>query len=183
MKALDPALLPQILLYEPETGKLFWRVRTESLFAATEKNIKRSCAVWNVRYANKEALSRIGVHGYPSGTIFNKGVLAHRVIWALVTGEWPPGEIDHIDGNRANNRFDNLRAVTRRQNAKNIGKMSTNTSGVKGVCWHRVAKKWLAQINVDCTHIHLGLFTDITDAAKAYERASEEMHGNFRRMM
>ncbi len=86
---------------------------------------------------------------------------------------------DHINGNGLDNRRCNLRPATASQNRCNRGKQSNNTSGYKGVCWDR--KKWRAYIGVNGKRIHLGLFDNIKDAARAYNEAALKYHKEFAR--
>ena len=100
----------------------------------------------------------------------------HRIIWALVTGVWPSGEIDHKDYNHHNNAIDNLRDTTRSGNMQNLGRRSTNTSGVTGVNWSNSHGKWEACICVQYKRIKLGRFDALAEAAKA-RKAAEEFYG------
>src|SRR5437879_12879405 len=84
-----------------------------------------------------------------------KSVYAHRLAFYLQTGRWPK-YVDHINGNKLDNRWCNLREATMAQNKANEGLRSSNTSGWKGVSWHKKAKKWSAQIGD--TGGYLGLF-------------------------
>jgi HNH endonuclease/AP2 domain len=89
--------------------------------------------------------------------------------------------IDHIDGDRLNNQRSNLRLCTPAESARNT-KARGGSSRFKGVCWHRGAQKWMAQIQVDRVNHHLGLFIAEEDAATAYRQAALKMHGNFARI-
>jgi hypothetical protein len=88
-------------------------------------------------------------------------------------------EVDHADLNGLNNQRSNLRLATKSDSQRNKGISSNNTSGFKGVSWHRHTSKWRATIKVDDHQIQLGGFTDPMDAAKAYDRAAIEYHGEF----
>jgi hypothetical protein len=89
------------------------------------------------------------------------------------------GAPDHIDRNGLNNRRDNLRPDPHGQGNANRTRFANNTSGLKGVCWHRQLAKWRAQIKVAGKQRHLGLFADPIEAAKAYDRAALEAFGEF----
>ena len=91
-------------------------------------------------------------------------------------------QIDHINGNRLDNRRSNLRVVTVGDNRKNTGIRSDNTSGYKGVSWDKKNSKWKVAIYVNSKYVHLGRFTDIEDAALAYNTAALEYHGEFARL-
>ncbi|MCK5643692.1 MAG: HNH endonuclease, partial [Gammaproteobacteria bacterium] len=88
-------------------------------------------------------------------------------------------EIDHANRNRLDNRKENLRQCTPSQNKWNIGKRGNNTSGYKGVCWKKDKQKWVACIRKDHKVTWLGHFKDKIKAAKAYDKAALELHGQF----
>lgn len=95
----------------------------------------------------------------------------HRIIWKMVTGKDPVEELDHIDHDPRNNRMENLREVTRSENMMNASKAKNNTSGVTGVCWHKHAQKWKADIQVEGNKIYIGLFTQRWHAIRARKLA------------
>ena len=146
-----PEELRKRLRYDPETGKLYW--------------LRGVCEI-------VEAFTARDSGRYLNGRINQKTFRAHRVIWALVYGEWPKGEIDHINGQRDDNRLCNLRCVTRAENARNRARMKRNTSGRTGVYWQGRCGKWVASIN----GTYLGIFERFEDAVAARERAEIE-HG------
>jgi hypothetical protein len=121
-----------------------------------------------------------GNHGYAQRRLGKRGRMLgmHRVIM----GEPKGFLVDHIDGDGLNNCRSNLRVATHAQNLCNRGKNSNNTSGFKGVNWHKNAKKWAAAIMVNRRSHHLGLFSDVQEAAKAYDIAALELHGEFARL-
>lgn len=160
-------LLRQLLSYEPETGKLFWRKR-EPHFFKTSQEFKR----WNRRYANKPAF-RINPQGYVSGMIFRQMHRAHRIIWAMQYGEWPPHDIDHINGDRSDNRLCNLRSVTRRENTLNQTRRRNNKSGRTGVC-QSTNGKWRTYISGNGKIKHLGVFNTLEEAIKVRVKAEAE---------
>jgi hypothetical protein len=106
-------------------------------------------------------------------------VQAHRVAWLFIHGEWPDHEVDHMDRNRSNNAAGNLRKASRSENGGNKTIHRNNTSGKKGVSWHKRLGKWAAYIRVDDQLKHLGYFEDIDDAAAAYRAAAVEFFGEF----
>ena len=111
---MTPAELKTLLSYDPETGELTWRVR----------GVPRI----DNRLAGKPAL--IGTSdGYRVGKIMTQNLKAHRVAWAIYYGEWPKAMLDHINGNRADNRIVNLRTVSPVQNSQNQRPHKSNTSG------------------------------------------------------
>lgn len=177
----SPEVLRQLLRYEPETGKLFWRERGPEWFNAGNTSAEANCAAWNRRQAGKEALISYS-HGYRSGGILGRAFLAHRVIWAIVHGEWPVEQVDHINLDRSDNRISNLRAATSSENKCNTKAKSTNTSGFKGVCWHKQRSRWHAQIAVAGKHKSLGLYGTAEEAHAAYCKAASEIHGSFARV-
>lgn len=165
---IDPALLRKLLRYDPETGKLFWLRRTAE--------IDPRCNHFNAQFAGKEALyGSSSSSGYRQGAIFNRQYLAHRVIWALVYGEWPTC-IDHINGVRTDNRLSNLRSVTKRENALNQRRRAKSSSNVIGVYWVSHANKWRAEIKESSRRVHLGYFTKLEDA-KAARKVAEQRLG------
>jgi hypothetical protein len=93
-----------------------------------------------------------------------------------MTGKFPKLDIDHIDGNGINNKWNNLREVTRSQNCRNIKLASNNTSGFIGVRWNEENKKWRALIGIDRKSKHLGYFDNLEEAIMARKNA-ERMFG------
>lgn len=166
-KALPPQdTLRQLLRYDPNTGKLFWRERGPEWF--TTDRVRKT---WNARYAGQEALSMVDpTNGYKKGSVFHSTCYAHRVAWTLVHGSCG-GEIDHINGDRTDNRLDNLRLVDRVGNSRNHARNMNNSSGVTGVYWDRRRAKWTAAIKIDYKTVYLGAFDNLDDAAQARKHA------------
>lgn len=158
-------LLRKLLRYDPETGELLWRSRDVSLFKA-----EHDCNAWNARFAEKPA-GGIDGNGYTLVRLLGRRSGLHRIAWAIHHGAWPADQIDHINGDTADNRIVNLREVTNQENGKNQKMPCNNTSGVMGVHWYKPGAKWQARIMVDGKYISLGYFDSIEDAAAARAKA------------
>ena len=173
-----PTALRLLLRYEPETGKLFFRKR--ALAWSTDK---AQAMAWNAKYADKETFRSIGTNGYLMGYILGANKTAHRVIMAMHLGMWPTCDVDHIDGDRHNNRLENLRLATRQQNLRNTGSRKGSSSQFCGVGWDASRGKWTTYCTgPDGRMRHLGRFADEADAARAYDKAAREWHGEFARL-
>lgn len=165
----SPDVLRQLLRYDQETGKLFWMPRGPEWFPAGTNP-----SSWNKRMANKEAAWDSG-QGYYRITVLHVGVGAHRVAWALTHGEWPSGPLDHINGDRRDNRLSNLRLSTVAENNRNCRKRRDNSSGMAGVYYCRTFNRWKAQVRLNGKSISLGTFTDREDAMAARIKAIENL--------
>lgn len=103
--------------------------------------------------------------------------LAHHISWLMHYDEWPRRMLDHINGNRDDNRPANLRLATAEINAQNQqGAPRHNTSGIRGVSWDRTRGKWMAKISIGGRGRNLGRFNSIEEATAAYEAARAEHH-------
>jgi hypothetical protein len=117
-------------------------------------------------------------NGYKSVRINNVIVKQHRVIFVMFNG-YLPYYIDHIDGNRSNNKIENLRDANACQNSRNAKTPKRNSSGVKGVSWHKLKNKWIASCSVNGSLKHIGYFEEMKEAEKAVRAFRNEHHGNF----
>lgn len=120
----------------------------------------------------------IAVNGYAVARIQGKVVYMHRLLLLADKGQ----VVDHINGNKLDNRFSNLRLCTNAQNARNQKIRSNNTSGFKGVSWDKSHRKYHAYIKVNYRRKHLGYFDDIVDAKNAYIAGTVKYHGEFARV-
>lgn len=160
MKALDQAQLRATLSYDEETG-LF--TRTVSSGGAKAGDV---CGCQNVG-------------GYIQVSVRGRLYLAHRLAWLYIYGVWPPFHTDHVNGDKTDNRIANLRLATSAQNCANTGPSRNNTSGVKGVYWSKIRKKWVAQIGVGGRTINLGGFASLDEAQSARLAAEASVQGEF----
>jgi hypothetical protein len=128
----------------------------------------------------KEKAVRVDHRGYHRISVGKFGKrLAHRVAWALMNNAWPKQHIDHVDQNKLNNIYSNLRECSHNDNQHNQPRRRNNKSGFKGVCWMKSNSKWHAQICTNSKVKSLGFFTEKEDAARAYDIAALELHGEF----
>lgn len=173
-----PELLRQLLRYEPDTGKLYWRSRPVSFFKDRYRSAEGCAANWNSRWAGKEAFTARMRHGHLQGRVEYRAYLAHRVAWAIHYGEWPKGEIDHINHDAGDNRIANLRDVTHAQNMQNQSFRRNNSSGITGVI--RMGDKWVARLRHGGRFLYLGRFACVEDAVAARKAAEVRLgfHAN-----
>ena len=158
--------LRQRLDYNPKTGEFFWKRRDDGG--------SRAVASWNERFAGRAALTNKHPKGYLQGAIKKRSFLAHRAAWAITHGEWPSNQIDHINGDRSDNRLDNLREFTAGQNARNR-KRREGRKGKVGVTWYADCRKWRAQIQANGVHISLGYYDDYKAAVAARLEAERDL--------
>lgn len=163
----DISILAEFLDYNPTTGRIYWNYRDIRWFKST-----RDCKIWNTKNAFNEAFTHT-VTGYRTGRLLGHSYLAHKLIFKILHGT-EPTEIDHIDGDRQNNKPDNLRAVTRNENMQNRKTPSSNKSGAMGVCYFKRTSRWCAYISINGKRVHLGFFKDIADAIAARQTAIQQ---------
>jgi len=159
---LTQEIVRELIDYFPETGACIWKERDVKWFANPQ--VQKS---WNKRCAGKPALMAKSGIGYLCGTIFNKKMYVHRLAWFWMTGEWPD-QIDHINGIRDDNRWKNLRNVSILVNHKNQKARTNNTSGYKGVWFHKQLEKWAAEITINGINKKLGTFDTPELAFESY---------------
>ncbi|MNQ96595.1 AP2 domain protein [compost metagenome] len=169
MRKITFEAVASAISYDPETGE-FTRIG----FSEDEKRNTRP-DIHGVSAGGKNGM------GYLSISIADKHYLAHRLAFLLMTGRMPAKGIDHIDGDPLNNKWSNLRECNQSQNLANRGKTKASTSGVKGVTWCAMTRKWRTKITVNYKTIHLGRFSNLEDAGKAYATACKLYFGEFGR--
>ena len=160
---LTQDLIRELLHYDPETGEFRWR--------------RASTGGRRGRSAGARAGYRLRT-GYWFVGLNRRRYLAHRLAWLYMTGEWPPEEIDHVNGDRADNRWANLRLASKSQNMANAPAKKSNKLGMRGVFKTRNGR-YQAQITVNRQVKHLGTFNTPEEARAAYLKASRQGHGEF----
>jgi hypothetical protein len=156
---MDAVELATLVAYDPLTGQLTYLERPRAYFKSDT-----SWKTWNTRFSGRPAMNVKSLRGYLVGRVNSVSMKAHRAAWALHYGEWPKHEIDHINGNKMDNRIENLRDVQTLENGKNRPKQINNTSGVTGVGYSQAKGKWFARIKVNQKLIHLGHFSTKEEA-------------------
>ena len=159
-KELDLELVKKHLYYDPHTG-LFHRLKAH-----------RTVKVGDIAGSPVESSTKPGKFYIRIG-VLGKYVWAHRLAWAIMTGNWPKGEIDHIDQNSENNIYSNLRECTKEINAKNLSRYRNNSTGFPGVS-KRDNGKYRSRIMVNKKPISLGDWDTIEEAVNARESAKRK---------
>lgn len=153
----------ELFSYDKETGVITWKT-------ITSKRAKIGSVAGHLS------------HGYRIINIDKKKYFAHKIVWMIENGSLPNSFIDHIDGNPLNNVITNLRLATHSQNMFNLKTPITNTSGYKGVHFHKGARKWRSVAWQNNKPVHIGMFDDPIDAAKAYNNWCIQHRGTFARI-
>jgi hypothetical protein len=168
MPSLTQEYLRSILDYDPSTGAFTWKWRKD----------KRPNQ--NARDCGREA-GCIRPTGYRFISVDGRHWAAHRLAFIWMTGTQPNGDVDHINLDKADNRWINLRPATRSQNCANVPCHRRNKSGLKGVHFQKDAGRWVAYITVNRTRKHLGMFATKEEAAQARASAASVLYGEFAR--
>jgi hypothetical protein len=159
MCKIDIEDLRQHIGYDPQTGRMWWKVSTAHAVKPGDP-----------------AFSTLSKNGYLHGSFRGVKTYGHRVALAHFYGSWPEDDTDHINGNRSDNRISNLRPVTRSTNCRNAALPSHNTSGVVGVHFAKRQNRWMAHIKTKGKFRFLGYFDAKADAIAA-RKAAEIEHG------
>ena len=154
--------LKTLLRYDSDTGHIYW-------IAPGKGKIKK-----------KPAGTKL-YSGYIGVLINGKRYQAHRLAWALHTGDWPADQIDHINGDKTDNRICNLREATNAQNGKNVKLSKLNKTGFPGVSWYPTHKKYRVYIKCNHKSIYLGSYEKLEDAVAARRAAEDKYFGEWKR--
>jgi hypothetical protein len=153
--------LRELLHYDPLTGVFTRRVKTGGRYGAD---------VGAVAGTLTDA-------GYLKVSVMSYQYRAQRLAWLYMTGEWPAADVDHIDGDRTNNRWANLRDVSRSTNLQNKRAAQSNSkTGLLGACWATRDQRFIARIKADGRYISLGGFDTAEQAHAAYIDAKRRLH-------
>ena len=159
--------LREVLAYDPETGIFSRKVKAGH---------NRPCdRVGCVR-------DKSGSHPYLVVMVDYVLYRAHRLAWLYIHGEWPPQNIDHINGDTLDNRIANLRPCNQQQNNGNQRRAKNNTSGFRGVSFKADRGKWKAYIVVGNKQRHLGYFSSAEAASEAFKAEAVKVFGEFARL-
>ena len=164
---MDVSVLHDLLVYDSCSGRFWWKHRPISFFKTD--GMYRS---WNTRYAFTEAFTSESSDGYKQGHCLGKLVKAHRVAFAMAHGFWP-FEVDHLNGDRHDNRAVNLRECNSTINGQNMGLSPRNSSGTTGVSFFKRDRRWMAYIRANGKRVHLGSFATKDEAVIAREEANK----------
>jgi hypothetical protein len=154
---VNAARVREVLKYNQKTGRFTWIKST------------------GPRATVGDLAGSVNVRGYYDISIDGRKYVAHRLAWLYVTGQWPAYEIDHINGDRADNRFCNLRDVPRAINTQNRRRASVGTlSKLLGVSKH--GAKWRARLQTNGSVLQLGTYAMPSQAHAAYLLAKRQLH-------
>lgn len=156
---ITAAMVREFLNYCPDTGVFTWRIHRcgRAKAGATAGSVKAG--------------------GYRQIKVCGKRLMEHRLAFLLMTGEWPMHDVDHINGNPADNRWLNLRDLPTAMNMQNQRRAFRTKNGrLLGAYWHKRVGKWQAAIMTDGKLQHLGYFSDEASAHHAYVEAKRKVH-------
>lgn len=151
--------------YDPDTGLFTWKPRKDKFGRPIAKTLNDSVAGY------------VGPDGYWQVEINNKSYKVHRLIWALMTGEHPTAQIDHINMDKADNRWCNLRLATNSQNQANRQVRADNRLRLKGVRTTKNGNRYTAQ----CAKRYLGTYDCPAAANMAFQIAQARVFGEYAR--
>ena len=158
--------IKELFIYDPDTGVFTTRVSRG-------------------RWKNGDIAGTKHCGGYIQIGVDQRHYLAHRLAFLYMTGSFPPEQVDHINGDKADNRWENIRAVNGSQNMKNTSLYKNNTSGFCGVSWVKSERKWVVRISHGGVQLYLGGFSEISEAVEARKAAEKKFgyHKNHGRVL
>jgi hypothetical protein len=159
---LTQARLKELLLFDDAAGRFVWRLSGRKHIAG-------------------EYAGCIKPHGYEMIGIDYARYYSHRLVWLYHHGEWPRSQIDHINGNRSDNRIINLREASHTENQRNRGRQKNNHSGTNGVHWASREQRWIAKIKVHQKTRQIGAFLEKNEAIAARKAAETKLFGQYAR--
>ncbi|MBT1949615.1 HNH endonuclease [Enterobacter kobei] len=163
---LTAEMVRELLEYDPTTGLLTWKT--------CRKKVQKGSVAGSVCGNGRKLYVKVRI-----GRLYR----AHRLIWLIVTGEWPKYHIDHVDNDGTNNRWSNLRLATLNQNQHNRELSRANLTGYKGVSRaNNLSKPYRANITIGRERRHLGYYRSAEEAAHAYDESARELFGEYARL-
>ena len=159
MHSLTKSELKRVLYYNPDTGVFLAKVQTS-------------------RRQIGDVAGSLKQSGYRVISVNGHSHYAHRLAFLYMTGEFPPKEVDHINGDKGDNRWCNLRLANHAENIRNSGVRPNNKLGLKGV-YRSLNGRYRARIKTNGKTTHLGYFDTPEEAHEAYKEAAQELHGDF----
>jgi len=183
-KTVTPEELRELLDYNPDTGALTWKDRPLKYFHDNYGRYtkERAYQIFKTSFAGRPALTAKNPNGYLRGNLFGKSLLAHRAAFCLMEGRWPSNQIDHINGDRSDNRWANLREATNTQNQYNQRSARGSASRFVGVSRCKKSNKWVAYICPEGVKVSLGSYGTEEEAAKARDQAAVKVFGQYARL-
>ena len=158
--SLTQARLQELLSYNPESGIFTWKLSNSN------------------RVTVGSIAGSLRQHGYWYIGIDGKYYGAHRLAVLYITGQFPESVVDHLDRDRANNKWTNLQCTSTAINIRRQDTPKHNTSNCKNVSWSKRANKWLVQISVNYKRINCGYFNDFQEACNAAKIAQDKYNAN-----
>jgi len=171
-KILPVEKIIKLVDYDPNFGSLTWLPRTEGDFKNGKYTAARKAAMWNARYAGTKVGNADLLSGYEQTRILGVNYKCHQLAWIVFYKEIPSKDIDHINGDRSDNRISNLRLASKSLNARNTQR---HRDGLAGVVWDKSSQKWRAQIWCKGKNICLG-FSGCQTGAHVIRRLGESKH-------
>lgn len=164
----DYELIAPILGYEPASGRFFWKC---------DRRMGRTGKGHVVAVSGSDAGGISSDTGYVQIRVAKKKRFGHRLAFLLMTGSWPVGQVDHFNGDRSDNRWENLRDVPQPVNAQNLRSARADSKlVVMGVQFHQKKRKYAARIRIGGRSKCLGYFESQDQAHEAYLTAKRAMH-------